>query len=195
MRSARLCSARILAAMLTVSFVGCDPDGDGHGSDAGEDGGTAFGTNEPGTVLPGDPCNGTIDCTPGSICYSNICVQDGALRFSLSWDVDTDFDLHVLTPAGSEISFEMDEADFGVLDVDDCTTLAGCRLPDHKHVENVFFTDEASSGEYSFWVRNYDGDTAGAFTLVVARDGNAQDTHVGNLPPETTDSERFTYTY
>lgn len=189
-------SALTLLALAMIGLGGCGDDGgDGDGGLNLGDADTEFGDNEPGTVEPGDPCNGTVDCTPGSICYSNICVQDGTLRFSLAWDEDTDFDLHVLTPAGNEISFISRSADEGMLDVDDCTSVSGCTLPDHKHVENVFFTAEAMRGEYTFWVYNYDGDTAGSFTLQVARDGNIQDTHVGELPAEEVESERFTFTY
>lgn len=188
MRTIRFVVLASLLASLVASLVACD-DGDGD-----SDGGVLFPGIDAGTVGPGDPCNGTIDCTPGSICFSNICVQDGTLRFSLAWEADTDFDLHVLTPAGNEISYRNDSADFGTLDVDDCIS-GFCRLPDHKHVENVFFTEEAERGEYTYWVRNFDGDTAGAFTLVVAVEGETQATQVAALPAEPVESTRYKFTY
>lgn len=118
-----------------------------------------------GTGQPGDPCNGTIDCRPGSICWSNICVTTGALRFSLAWSVDSDFDLHVVTPSGAEIFYGNSEADGGQLDVDDCVST--CRNPAGTHVENVFFTTEALRGAYEVWVVNFNGRTAGTFRIEV----------------------------
>lgn len=182
-------SAYLMIISLTLVLAACGDDGDG----SNEDGGVLFENIDAGSVGPGDPCNGTVDCTPGSICFSNICVQDGALRFSLAWEVDTDFDLHVMTPAGNEIYFSSRTADNGTLDVDDCIG-GDCRLPDHKHVENVFF-DEPMSGEYEYWVNNYDGEIAGSFTLVVATDGDVQTTQTGSLPAEDTDSERYTFSF
>lgn len=181
----------VLVFLATASFVGCGDDG-GSG-DGGAD--NLFDAMTPGTVEPGDPCNGTIDCTPGSICFSNICVNDGTVRFSLAWNEDTDFDLHVLTPNGEEIYYSAPTGTFGMLDVDDCVMGDGCRLPEYKHVENVFFSEDAERGVYEFWVQNYDGVVAGSFTVVAAENGNVQSTHTGSLPAEMVDSEHFTFTY
>jgi hypothetical protein len=193
----RLAQTLSLTFALMLTLTAC-PDGGGGNGDGGtaEDGGVnvRVGDFEPGTQAPGDPCNGTVDCTPGSICYSNICVQEGVLRFSLSWDVDTDFDLHVQTPGGDHIDFSSRQGGGGELDVDDCVAGA-CALPDNKHVENVFFGDTAAPGAYLYWVNNFDGDTAGAYTLVVAKDGVVQATKNGTLPATDGDSEMYSFTY
>ena len=133
-----------------------------------------------GMAMPGDPCNGTIDCTPGSICYSNICVTEGALRFSMTWMADTDIDLHVLTPAANEIYFASQMADGGTLDVDDCVA-GSCAVPDGTHVENVFFTDAAPRGAYEFWAENFDADMDTMITIEGFIDGTPM-TYMETVP-------------
>ena len=188
-------SAQILPGllMLMLALTACPGDGNGDGNGADGGGVSSLGPFERGTQNPGDPCNGTIDCTPGSICYSNICVQEGVLRFSLSWDADVDFDLHVLTPDGQEIYWENDSASGGLLDVDDC--VGGlCELMDNKHVENVFFDETAMSGQYTYFVQNFSGVLPGTFTLVVAKDGDVVATQTGSLVAEK-DIRSMMYTY
>ena len=147
-----------------------------------------------GDALPGDPCGGTVDCTPGSICWNEICVESGALRFSMSWDVATDLDLHVLTPNGNEIYYSNTSADYGELDVDDCIG-GSCTTPDGTHVENVYFTDEAMSGTYTYWVYNYDGTETVDFELEVAEDDDVVATQTGTVSPDALTSEQYTYDF
>lgn len=93
---------------------------------------------------------------------------DGELRFSIAWVVETDIDIHVSTPGGSEISYDNPIADGGTLDVDDCVG-GSCTSPGSTHVENVVFGD-AASGTYQVWAVNYGG--AGASVAVeIAVDG------------------------
>ncbi|MCA9636566.1 MAG: hypothetical protein KC420_11115, partial [Myxococcales bacterium] len=92
---------------------------------------------------------------------------------SLSWDRVTDFDLHVQTPSGAEISFDNPSASNGYLDLDDCVG-GECSEPHGTHVENIFFSDGALSGTYRVWVQNFDGLNAGAFTLEVAGEVQAE---------------------
>lgn len=146
-----------------------------------------------GTAQPGDPCANTVDCTPGSICWNQICVGDGALRFSLSWTADTDFDLHVVTPSGTEIYYSNPSGNGGVLDVDDCVGGA-CTVPNGVHVENVYWTSSPPSGSYKYWVRNYDGDMSGQFQIEVSRGGSVIASKSGTLPASVTDSTHYTLT-
>lgn len=129
------------------------------------------GSGERGTAEPGDPCENTIDCTPGSICYSLVCVGEGPVRFSMSWTAETDIDLHVMTPAGNEIYYGDREYDAGTLDVDDCIG-GGCATPGAEHVENVFFTDVAMHGVYEFWAVNYDATVDTEVTIEGFLDGS-----------------------
>jgi uncharacterized protein YfaP (DUF2135 family) len=74
----------------------------------------------------------------------------------MSWDAETDIDLHVLTPAGNEIQYFNRTADAGELDVDDCVGEL-CAQPGKVHVENVFFTEALARGTYEFWAVNFFG--------------------------------------
>ena len=133
---------------LLLSMSACDDSGD----------------EERGTAEPGDPCNGTIDCTPGSICWNNICIEEGALRFSLAWTEETDLDLHIETPAGDHIYYADKMAGGGELDVDDCVG-GNCTTPDGTHVENVFFDDSTENGTYTYSINNYDCDLTAHFHI------------------------------
>jgi hypothetical protein len=111
----------------------------------------------------GAECTENDDCGTGQICFNNVCVGDGSLRFSLAFDTDSDFDLHVKTPTGREIYYFSRMHDGGYLDVDQCVRPCG----DGTHVENVFFEQAPLPGEYQFWVVNFDGRAAGSYEIEV----------------------------
>jgi len=139
----------------------------------------------------GDPCNGEWDCDPNSICWNSTCITEGALRFSLSWDVVSDFDLHVLTPNAIEVYYGNSDADGGFLDVDDCVGNA-CRSDSATHVENIVWDDSPPSGTYEFWVVNYNGGAEGTFEVEV--EGSGSRTETGTLSATAgEESTRFTY--
>jgi len=100
-------------------------------------------------------------CPDGTVCFNGVCVGQGMLRVSLAFSVDSDFDLHLITPGGSEIYFVNTTADGGYLDVDTCVSPCG----DGIHVENIFFEESPPSGVYEVWVENYDGRNAGSFEI------------------------------
>ena len=113
------------------------------------------------------------------------------MRISLSFAVDSDFDLHVKPPSGEEIYYGHRTASSGTLDVDQC--VSSCSGP--THVENVFFTNDATQGEYAFFIQNYNARAAGDFTVEVAANGQTQTFH-GSLPDSSkANSATFTYTY
>jgi uncharacterized protein YfaP (DUF2135 family) len=94
-------------------------------------------------------------------------VYGGTFRISLSWTVDSDFDLHVLTPLGNEIFYANDAADGGKLDIDDCVST--CRPTQTGiHVENIYFTGTAPAGMYETWAVNYDGRNGGDMGIEVS---------------------------
>ena len=116
-----------------------------------------------GTQLPGETCSEEEMCVEGSVCYNGFCVGDGVLRFTLGWDVDSDFDLHVVTPNGTEIFWSTPTAEGGTLDVDQCVSTCGVG----QHVENVVFIEQAPLGQYMYWAENFNGRSAGPMTIVV----------------------------
>jgi len=200
--------ARSLPAVLAglcLALVGCSSDGRsgacdpdagpcGTGGATGTGGTTGTGAvTGGGTVQPGDPCNGTVDCTPGSICWNEICVGEGSLRFSLAWTVASDFDLHVQTPSGTEIYYGNRDAEGASLDVDDCIG-SSCRNPTGTHVENIFWVGEAPSGTYEVWVVNYNGAESGTFTIEAAGTGSGPFT--GTLDASSgASSEHYSVTF
>jgi len=138
------------------------------------------GRNRCSTGAVGDHCGSTVDCTPGAICWNEVCVQNGELRISLSWWVDSDFDLHVRTPSGAEIYYDNRGADGGALDVDDCVTT--CLDPSGTHVENIYFAQDPPAGQYAAWVVNYDGRAGGSYELELSIPGYEPTTTPGSLP-------------
>ena len=108
---------------------------------------------------------------PNSVCFNKYCVGQGTFRVSLGFDADSDFDLHVETPDGSEIYFANELDGHGTLDVDQCIATCG----DGPHVENVVFDNEAERGTYRVWVENFDGRDSGAFEVQVRGDGVNED--------------------
>ncbi len=118
-----------------------------------------------------DECIDNMECGENEACFEGVCVGNGSLRFSLSWAADTDFDLHVATPAGDHIHFAVPFTEYGHLDVDDCVA-SECFDQDGTHVENVFFEDNAPRGEYSVWVQNFNGDRSGEYQIDVVGEVN-----------------------
>jgi hypothetical protein len=134
----------------------------------------------PGGDAPaGEECQEDLDCAPGHICYFDVCVGSGPLRVSLSFETDSDFDLHVRTPepGSAEIYYLNRLAKGGYLDVDMCITPCGGGV----HVENVFFERTPPSGQFEVFVVNFDGRAEGPFQIEIAGE-NLQQTHDGYLP-------------
>jgi hypothetical protein len=78
-------------------------------------------------------------------------VGTGDVQVSISWDVDSDVDLHVVDPAGDEVYYWNTEvASGGALDLD---SNADCEL-DHKRNENITWT-AAPPGTYTVRVDLY----------------------------------------
>ena len=135
-------------------------------------------------------CFSSADCESGESCQGGTCVGDGALRFTLRWAPDTDVDLHVTTPEGTEISYLNRVAGGAELDVDD--TGSG---PSGNHVENIFL-DAPASGTYEFWAVNYSGSQSVGFTLEVAEDGSPVRQETGTLSAEGgAESSRFSHSF
>lgn len=70
----------------------------------------------------------------------------GKIQISLSWENNSDQDLHITTPSGALIYYQNPEADGGQLDRDD---------QDGFGPENVFWLEDAPDGTYLIEVNNY----------------------------------------
>jgi len=105
-----------------------------------------------------------------------LAATDPVLQIVLTFDADTDLDLHVVTPSGSEIYYGNAFADGGALAEDLCVSQCGLGL----HEESIQFIGAALSGEYRMWVENYDGRTRADFTVQVG--GAVNDIFVGYVP-------------
>lgn len=118
-----------------------------------------------------ESCDIDLQCAEDEACFEGVCVGTGSVRFSLSWEVQTDFDLHVLSPSGDHLHFAIPFTDYGFLDVDDCVDSA-CFVPDGVHVENIFFEETAPRGTYTVWVQNFNGDRGGDYAIDVVGEVN-----------------------
>lgn len=141
----------------------------------------------------GDECAASAECAAGQSCFEGVCVGEGGLRFSLTWDQDTDLDLFVRMPNGVEISFIFPSRGGGMLDVDDC--FGDCRIPGGPHVENIFFGDAPPRGTYTYWVVNSGAVTPDDFRIEVSADGVVQATQMGMLAAFAPSSPRYTFEY
>ncbi len=140
----------------------------------------------------GAECEMDSDCGAGQVCFEQTCVGDGGLRFSLTWNVDTDFDLMVRLPDGrTTINYIITSAQGGMLDVDDC--FQSCRRPGGPHVENIHFPMDAPRGTYTYWVSNAGVTMADDFALEVSVAGTVQAMQSGNIPEFRLESPRYTF--
>lgn len=158
------------------------------GGDGDTDSDSSSSTFEYETEAP--ECFTPDDCGSDQTCFEGTCVGSGELRVSLSWNVVSDFDLHVVTPEGVHISFESPEAGGGILDVDDC--IDECENDEGTHVENIYFPDTPPRGAYEVWVHNFNGRRAGSFDISVT--GAANTNFTGDLAASMQSSPRFEFT-
>ena len=102
-------------------------------------------------------------CTATQACVSGVCVGQGSLRFTLTWNTNGDMDLHVTPPCGTEIYFGRLSACGGTQDRDDTST---------QGPENIFWTASYTPGRYYVCPESYTGAVANTtWTLVVVRGG------------------------
>jgi hypothetical protein len=106
-------------------------------------------------------------------------VGTGELQVSISWDVDSDVDLHVIDPAGDEIYYgQTSSPSGGVLDLD---SNAACSI-DGVRNENITWTT-APRGTYKVRVDYYEscGVPASNYVVTVQKKGQAAQTFRGQL--------------
>ncbi|MBL8604802.1 MAG: hypothetical protein JNK72_22940 [Myxococcales bacterium] len=111
-------------------------------------------------------------CATNQACVAGVCVGQGSLRFTLTWDTNGDMDLHVLPPCGTEIYYGRLSACGGTLDRDD-TSVRG--------PENVFWNSSYTPGRYYVCAESYSSAVSRAnYTLTVVRNGVTVRTVTGN---------------
>ncbi|MFO0582000.1 MAG: hypothetical protein U0229_06995 [Anaeromyxobacter sp.] len=81
-------------------------------------------------------------------------VGTGKVQVSVSWDVESDVDLHLQMPTGTEIYWDndIDSATGAILDLD---SNPACSI-DHVKNENITFTKDPPHGTYKVLVDYYD---------------------------------------
>lgn len=109
-------------------------------------------------------------------------VGTGELQISVSWDAESDVDLHVLDPDGDEVYFEQPTvASGGELDLD---SNAGCDI-DHVNNENITWT-VAPRGRYIVRLDYYAACDVAAtkYTVTLQRKGHAPEIFMGEFTGE-----------
>ena len=102
-------------------------------------------------------------------------VGSGEVQVSLTWNVESDVDLHVVDPAGDEIYYRRREIDSGgELDLD---SNAGCRIDGIKNENITWPTGSAPSGTYIVRV-NYWSSCGVESTNYTVRINNGGETQV-----------------
>jgi hypothetical protein len=110
-------------------------------------------------------------------------VGTGVVQVSVSWNVDSDVDLHVVDPAGEEIYFGHPEsASGGALKLD---SNADCDI-DGKRNESITWEGDAPLGTYTVRVSLYDacGVSPSNYVVTVRVAGQPARTYVGTLEGE-----------
>lgn len=117
-------------------------------------------------------CCTDSDCNNGESCANKNCVQDGSLRFTLTWVGQNDIDLRVQPPEGDLIYFQnpFDPVSGGTLESDVDPSGFG------YYAENIYFLDATvPQGMYTYGVSG----ASHAWELFVYRDGELAQMHSG----------------
>ena len=88
------------------------------------------------------------------------CIGSGQLRFTATWSIAGDVDLHIVPPCGTEISYATRTACGGTLDRDDTTGTGP---------ENVFWSSGAAAGPYLVCAVPYAISSPTTVTVTVVR--------------------------
>ena len=123
--------------------------------------------------------------------------QAGNPRFNLQFDNsnNVDLDLHVITPSGKEISYDIPTADGGTLDLD-CI----CGVCPSGPNENIFWVaGTAPKGTYKFWVEYFDNcgvdGSPSNYTLRLMKNAEVLQTYTGILKSTGSTSPIYSITF
>ncbi len=119
-----------------------------------------------------------------SLSVSVIQVGTGDVQIALSWDADSDVDLHVVAPDGSEIYYANPRSVGGELDLD---SNAGCSIDGTRNENVTWPTGTAPAGTYTVLVDHWDscGVAQTNYTVRINNGGNVQ-VFTGSLTGEGT---------
>lgn len=106
-------------------------------------------------------------CATDQACVMGVCIGQGQLRFTATWSLAGDIDLHVVPPCGTEIYYGNRTACGGTLDNDDTTGTGP---------ENIFWTTGAAAGNYHICAAPFRVNGPTTVTVTVVR---------GAMPPRT----------
>lgn len=119
------------------------------------------------------PAGETTDPSARPGTEANETSVDAALTVTLTWNDDTDLDLHLVQPNGEEVYYRNRETDAGArFSKDSC--IAGRCEAGTERVEEVRYQSWAPGGTYRITVVNYDGVTSGSANLEVNIRGEIQ---------------------
>ena len=131
----------------------------------------------------------------GAVLYTVVPVGSGDIQVSVSWDTETDVDLHVIDPYGCEIYYGKKTgcASGGELDLD---SNAGCGI-DHVNNENIYWPPgQAPVGTYTvgvdFWS---DCDNQPANYVVTINACGKVETYEGHFNAGTSDGGGIGFTH
>jgi hypothetical protein len=89
-------------------------------------------------------------CAPTEACANGVCVGNGQLRVTMTWDRLGDMDLHVVPPCGTVIYYARLSACGGTLDHDSCPAEAAGHVGDAcTGPENIFWAAAPAAGAYA----------------------------------------------
>jgi hypothetical protein len=109
-------------------------------------------------------------CPAGEVCANGVCVGNGQLRITMTWNVSGDMDLHVVPPCGTLIYYAALSACGGTLDVDSCPAERRANATDPCNgPENIFWPAAPASGTYVVCAVPYQLSTAVNYTVTVTR--------------------------
>ena len=153
----------------------------------GEEDGPAPGADDPPTPSPTP--SATTSPTARPSLPPDVTLGTGDVQVTLLWDSDSDLDLHVVDPDGSEVSFSQTSVPSGgQLDRDE---VPSCGDGGGARAENVFWPDGgAPSGEYRAFVQHFRAcGGAVSYVLEVRVGGQLVESESGTLDEGATSPE------
>lgn len=138
-------------------------------------GGTQDGTQDGTTSAApaGTACQHMGECGGGMACVSGVCETESVLVVSMTWEANTDLDLHLIQPNGEEVYYRNRETRDGARFAQDACIADRCE-PGTERREIIRYHSFAPGGEYRVFAVNYDGQEAATATVEVIYEGQTE---------------------